>query len=354
MNGSNLRPVYIIDSAVLNAAGCEGRDLYAAAPQPQPLAFDPERLGFCIDQPRLPPDVFDRKIQRSVEAQSARLLYCAARLAPSLRALNLCAERIALTAAIPEVDAPSPGWAAVEAIQREPSKLLAHLFANTPPLQALTLLNSSAMAHVAEGLQCKGPMGGYCAPENAGFDALIEAVNQIAENRADAAVVVSGSPNITPALYLREELTGRADAGIRGEGAAALLLAAAPQQVAGLTVRIAGYARGYCPAGRDAGRVMEGVLQRALAAEKLSLSDVGLVFGDAQDLLLVRLLSRSGALLGTRPVTGYLGASALLTDIAYALHHHHPCPRYVLLASRTHAAHCAALLLSIDVNGDGL
>ena len=197
------RPVYITATSVFNAAGAECEDLQGPLPVPQSLAFAPDQRAYGVTVPRLPSTVFDRKIQRGVEPQGARLLYCAGRIAGALNGLNLAPERIALMAAIPEVDGPSSCWDAVQAIAEQPDALLAQLFAHTPPLHALMMLNSSVMAYVAEALHCHGPMGGYCSQGNAGLDALIEAFEHIAAGRADAAVVISSSPNISPALKTR-------------------------------------------------------------------------------------------------------------------------------------------------------
>ncbi|MET1077028.1 MAG: beta-ketoacyl synthase [Pseudomonas sp.] len=341
------RSIYLLEVAVLNAAGAECADLQGPAPVAQPLPFDSSLLAHALATPRLAAELFDRKIQRSVEPQGLRLLQCVARLAAPLQALQLAPERIALTAAIPEVDAPSPCWEAVEAIQRQPDKLLGQLFANTPPLHAITLLNSSVMAYVAEALQCNGAMGGYCSQGNAGLDALIEAVVQIAEQRADAALVVSSSPNLTPALYLRDGPL--ADAPLYGEGAAALLLATAPTPGATQVVRIAGFARAYCADSARSRLVAERVLNQALGAQKLCLNDLRLVVADPQDAVLAELLGAVGPLRSSRGVTGELGASALLTEIAYALGADRaPGQGYALLMTRSRAGHCGALLLAIE------
>ncbi len=347
------RPVYLVDIALLNAAGSAPSDLYGVAQPAQPVPFKLDRLARPVVAPHLATDLFDRKIQRSVESQGLRLLHCAARLVPALQALQLPAERVALTAAIPEVDAPSPCWDAVEAIRQQPDKLLGQLFANTPPLHALTLLNSSVMAYVAEGLRCNGPMGGYCSQGNAGVDALIEAVAMLAEARADAALVVSSSPNITPALYLREGTsypTG-SDADIYGEGAAALLLATAPQASSPLRVRVAGSGRGYSASAERAMPLAERVLQQALNAERVQLNDIEQIVADEHDPVLSELFTHNAAPRSSRGLTGDLGASALLTDIAYALgdprHADEPRSRYVLLMTRSRAGHCGALLLEV-------
>ncbi|MBV4474708.1 beta-ketoacyl-[acyl-carrier-protein] synthase family protein [Pseudomonas botevensis] len=344
------RAIYINDAAILNAAGSECADLLGAPLNAQPLAFDARRQAFALPTPRLPGDLFDRKIQRSVEPQGLRLLHCAARLAPALAALDLPPARIALTAAIPEVDAPSPCWDAVQAIIEQPHKQLAQLLANTPPLHALTLLNSSVMAYVAEALNCHGPMGGFCSQDNAGLDALIEACQQIGEQNAEAALVVSSSPNLTPALYLREP--GLASEPVFGEGAAALLLSSTPSQDATQTLRIAGFARGYSADPQRAEAVGRRVIDQALSREKLCLGDVGRIVGNPDDPQLNELFAASSQALGsTRGMTGELGASGLLTEVALSLHHARQSaatPGYTLLVSHTRAGHWGALLLASE------
>lgn len=341
------RPVYLVAASVLNAAGSEAGDLHGAVPQPRPLPFAAERAAHAVAAPRLPADLFDRKIQRSVEPQGLRLLHCAARLAPALRELRLPAQRVGLTAAIPEVDAPSPCWDAVEAIEREPDRLLAQLLANTPPLHALTLLNSSVMAYVAEALDCRGVMAGYCAQVGAGFDALIEAVAEIAEGRADAALSVSCSPNLTPALFLRDEPGQDV---LYGEGAAALLLAAQPP-LEGLEVRVAGYGRGFSADPQRRPAVLQQAVHQALQAERLTPRDIDWLGGSVPDLAASEPFAACAVLRDTREVTGELGASGLATEIAALIgdprHEREPRLRHVLLPSVSRAGHCDAMLLAI-------
>lgn len=344
------RAIYLNAAAVLNVAGSECADLLGTPCAAQPLAFDAQRQAFALPTPRLASDLFDRKIQRSVEPQGLRLLHCAARLAPALSALQLPASRIALTAAIPEVDAPSPCWDAVQAIIEQPQKQLAQLLANTPPLHALTLLNSSVMAYVAESLNCHGPMGGFCSQDNAGLDALVEACQQIGERHADAALVVSSSPNLTPALYLREP--DQASEPIFGEGAAALLLASTPPSGAAHAVRIAGFARGYSNDPQRSVAVGRRVIDQVLSVEKLRVGDVEHIVGNCADGQVMKLLEAfPREIRSTRAMTGELGASGLLTEVALTLHlscEVAATPGYTLLVSHTRAGHWGALLLASE------
>lgn len=347
MSSIEARPVYITAAAVFNAAGCECADLHGPLPVPQPLDFLPDQLAYGVAVPRLPTTVFDRKIQRGIEPQGARLLYCAGRIADALNELQLPPERIALMAAIPEVDGPSSCWDAVQAIAEQPDALLAQLFAHTPPLHALMMLNSSVMAYVAEALHCHGPMGGYCSQANAGTDALIEAFEQIAAGRADAGVVVSSSPNLSPALYLRErnECPINTTSQLYGEGAAALLLTSNVPANKSQSVRIAGYSRGYSASPERSSIVANRVIQQVLGREKLCLSDIGHVIADPSDPVISTIFYKQ-VIQNSRDMTGDLGASALLTEVALALHDKKE--GYTLLLNHSRNGHWSALLLASE------
>jgi hypothetical protein len=355
MNTLDTRSVYLTAASVFNAAGSECADLHGPLTIAQPLDFDPARLAYCVKTPRLPADVFDRKIQRGVEPQGARLLYCAGRIAPALSALNLPSHRIALMAAIPEVDGPSSCWDAVQAIGEQPDALLAQLFAHTPPLHALMMLNSSVMAHVAQALHCNGPMGGFCSQGNAGVDALIEAFHHIADGRAEAAVVVSSSPNISPALYLRENAECPVNAGpqLYGEGAAAVLLTSSAPTSGPMALRVAGFGRGYSASPERSNAVANSVIKQALSQEKLCLSDVERIVADTQDSRLMSLFAETGRVIhSSRQMTGDLGASALLTEVALTLHDdrsERAQAHYTLLLNHSRAGHWGALLLANEV-----
>ncbi|MEW5755617.1 MAG: beta-ketoacyl synthase [Pseudomonadota bacterium] len=243
-------------------------------------------------------------------------------------------------------------------MRQQPDLWLAQWFANTPPLHSLILLNSSSMAYLAEALACRGPMAGYCGQEGAGLDALLEASHNIAEGRADAALVVSTSPNITPALFLREtELEEGTTPLVPGEGAAACLLGVEPAKSDTRNVRIVGYSRGFLsptPAQADARQAdpFARVLNQVLSCEHLSMSDLSAVWSDPDDALLRRAIDNYPVRPGSRPVVGALGASSLLTDLAYAL----AAPEfaapvqtnYLLLLNRSYTGHLGALLLAVE------
>ncbi|PWB35344.1 beta-ketoacyl synthase [Pseudomonas sp. SDI] len=344
MYASNQRPVYLRAATVLNAAGDHCADLLHAAPAPQPLSFDASREAFCLGTPKLAGKVFERKILRGLEPQGLRILHCAAGLAEALAALELPAQRIVLTAAIPEVDGPSTSWEAVQAILEQPEQLLVQFMAHTPPMHALTLLNSSVMAYVAQGLGCRGAMGGFCSQSNAGVDALAEAFHSLAEGRGDAALVVGSSPNISPALYLREPAQAQR---LYGEGAAALLLS---HRASADALRIAGIARGYSANASQAAAVAGRVIAQALRAERLTLGDVQQVVCDRRDPLVVSLFGPEQTLLDSlQPRVGDLGAGQLLSEAALALYRQQHAAQpvaYTLLLDRSQAGHWGAVLLA--------
>lgn len=115
----------------------------------------------------------------------------------------------------------------------------------------------------------QGAHGWFCSQGNAGLDALMEAAAHLSEGRADAAVVVSSSPNITPALYLRDATHPPVNPGpwVFGEGAAALLLTTNPGSGARSALRIAGFARGYSAQPERGLAVGRDVIERALSNE---------------------------------------------------------------------------------------
>lgn len=336
------RPVYLRAAALISAAGDHCADLLGPAPVAQPLAFDPNRLGHVLAPITLASKVFDRRISRGLEPQGLRILHCADALAEALEALQVPAARRVLTAAIPEVDGPSTSWDAVEAIIDQPQRLLEQFMAHTPPMHALTLLNSSVMAYLAQGLGIRGAMGGFCSQANAGIDALAEACSQLSEGHGDAALVVGSSPNITPALYLREiDLTPR----VHGEGAAALLLDC---QGDADSLRIAGIGRGYSHDPARALQVAQRVIDQALRAERLTLGDIGRVVVDPHDSLIRQWLDADVRLVdGIAGLVGDLGAAQPLGEAALALYRQRSggTADHTLLLERSRAGHWGAVLL---------
>jgi hypothetical protein len=94
------------------------------------------------------------------------------------------------------------------------------------------------------------------------------------------------------------------------------------------------------------------VIDRALSVEKLRLGDVGQIVANPEDAQLMSLIAdHPRDVRSARAMTGDLGASALLTEIALALHHTHTAsatPGYTLLVSHSRAGHWGALLLASE------
>lgn len=74
---------------------------------------------------------------------------------------------------------------------------------DTKPLNGLTLLNSTAISHIAELLDITGVSGGFSTSADAGLQALIEGAYNIEEQRCRRALVLAGSAKINPWYLLR-------------------------------------------------------------------------------------------------------------------------------------------------------
>jgi hypothetical protein len=94
------------------------------------------------------------------------------------------------------------------------------------------------------------------------------------------------------------------------------------------------------------------VIDQALSLEKLCLGDVQQIVANPEDAQLMSLFAdRPQDVRSTHAMTGDLGASALLTEIALALHLTHNAsatPGYTLLVSHSRAGHWGALLLASE------
>jgi hypothetical protein len=350
------RPVYIAAAGSLHAGG-EGVEVLLDAPDtlPAPRARDfAATIGaFEVDAPPLPNGVFDRRLARNLEPQGQRLLVCAGRLAPALAALGVADHRCGIAAALPEVDQPSPCWEAVEAIRAgaDPVTALLH---HTPPLHGLMMLGSSTMAHLAEGLGCRGPMAGFASQDGAaGVDALIEACQLVADGAADCMLACAVSPGLQPGRYLRGDGDASQPA-LQGEGSAAMLLTATPPGT-GEHASIVGFARAHTGA------------QPEQVAEQMTALVSGVLASavdDDDEIVLAMLAGHKGApalpagiariapsarLIGELGPAGPLLDLALLVAAAARLPRQHPCHgRRLLLRIAVEAGgHASALLLAI-------
>lgn len=101
------------------------------------------------------------------------------------------------------------------------------MLTDTKPLNGLTLLNSTAISHIAELLNITGVSGGFSASADAGLQALVEAAYNVAERRCRHALVIGGGAKITPWYLLRhrEQLSPWRNRGIHPlESASAVLI----------------------------------------------------------------------------------------------------------------------------------
>ena len=303
-------PVFINHIECLNCSTGTLSELIGNAPSVAPveLSFYAEQKGYLLNLPALPSGVFDRKIQRNIEPQAHRLLYCVSRLSHLLEGMEIKPERLGLTAGIPEVDAPSPGWDAVAAIHTQPAQLLTQLFTNTPPLHALMMLNSSVIAYVAEAFNCHGAMAGFCSQNNAGIDAIVEAYHQLHTGVTDATLVVSSSANITPALYLRNK--NQRQFNFYGEGAAALIMSSVPVDGA---LCLLGFIRGFSSTEETFWEA--DVISRLLASARINSDALDFVIGDVERLGNIQQLESIPLYGSVANICGDLGPSTPLTDL---------------------------------------
>jgi hypothetical protein len=117
-------------------------------------------------------------------------------------------------------------------------------------------------------------------------------------------------------------------------------------------VRIAGFARGYSTDPQRSVAVGRRVIDQVLSVEKLRVGDIEHIVGNCADGQVMKLLEAfPREIRSTRAMTGELGASGLLTEVALTLHM--SCevaatPGYTLLVSHTRAGHWGALLLASE------
>lgn len=335
------RTVHLIASQCLHAAGQGAAALLAVERWQAHAPVFAQGLPACPAAPvEVPAGLFDRRLLRGLEPQSLRLLACAGAMAPALQGRD--PSRTALAAALPEIDEPSPCWDACAAALADGRRPVAALLAATPPLHGLMLLNTSVLALLAEGLGCRGAMAGFCTQDEAsGIDALREGAQQIAEGDADTALVLAGSPSLLPARYLRAA-PAEGDAAPPGEGACALVLAAAAPDDAPVAEVLAIVDRQAMPA--TTGEVLAEVVEAALARAGLAAQDIALVSIDA-DLPAPSALAQVRRLAPARQRVGALGPAAPLADLALLLE---AAPRHgvhVMRIGLAEGGRCSAIVL---------
>ncbi len=285
------RPAYLDSSGAFCAAGQGMEAIWRAFAQGQRRLSDlpcPAVPGtawseaFTVDEPTLADAGIDRKVLRTMEKQ-ARMAVQGAHLALQGSAAFDAADkaRVGLYLGLPMVDDPVPPWPVLQAMHEQGLQVMDTelCLRETPRFSALSDLNSSAAAHVANRFGMTGAMG-ICSPHaDSGLQAFVEAVLSVAEHENDAALAGAVSPKINPLLMLQYEHRGwLADADHRpGEGAAFVLVSASAG--CGPAIRVSGLARGFAldPAATEARR--NGVAAQALAMAGVHTSELGWTLG---------------------------------------------------------------------------
>lgn len=335
------RTVHLVASQCLHAAGQGAAALLAVERwQAREPAFA-RGLPACPAAPvEVPAGLFDRRLLRGLEPQSLRLLACAGAMAPALQGRD--PSRTSLAAALPEIDEPSPCWDACAAALADGRQPVAALLAATPPLHGLMLLNTSVLALLAEGLGCRGAMAGFCTQDEAsGIDALREGTQQIAEGDADTALVLASSPSLLPARYLRAA-PAEGDAAPPGEGACALVLAAAAPGDSPVAEVLAIVDRQATPATTDA--ALADVVDAALSRAGLAAPDIALLSIDA-DAATPAALARATRLAPARQRVGALGPAAPLADLALLMEAAPDHGAHVMRIGVAEGGRCSAIVL---------
>ncbi len=339
---TRVRKAYIVAAHCIHPAG-DGVD--GLLSQEAPLTTSSEFAPGLQVSPAVPHSlagrVFDRRLCRGFGPQSLRLLACLERISSCVEGDPL---RTALSAALPEIDEPSPGWdvcAAVMASNLQPARALVE---SMPPLHGLMRLNTSIMTIIAAGLGCRGAMAGFSTQdESSGLDALREGWGHIVDDDADTAVIAAGSPSLLPYRFLRSEKSGVNPPLPPAEGAAALVLSSSPERANGALAEICGMADAQL--GDDSveealQRVTGDVLRRAdVQAEQIGFA-VSAAVGVPNHVAVRFPLIRSA-----QQRVGPLGPASVLMDIIMLLSMKNPEKPYLLRFGLTEQGRCSAILL---------
>lgn len=344
---TGLRKVYIVAAHCIHPAG-EGVDglLSQQAPLTTPSEFAPGLKVSPAVPYKLAGRVFDRRLCRGFGPQSLRLLACLERIASRVEGDPL---RTALSAALPEIDEPSPGWdvcAAVMASKQQPARALVE---SMPPLHGLMRLNTSIMTIIAAGLGCRGAMAGFSTQdESSGLDALREGWGQIVDDDADIAVIAAGSPSLLPYRFLRSEKPDLSPLLPPAEGVAALVLSSSPDQAKGALAEICAMVEFQLrddPTEAVLLRVIDDVLRQA----DVQAGQVGFAVFDAG--LPAQLAASFQLVPSARQRVGSLGPASVLMDIIMLLEMTHPAKPYLLRIGLAEGGRCSAILLRhVSVN----
>lgn len=212
----------------------------------------------------------DRKLARTMEKQARLMLAAAsASLAQGQQQRALEPQQIGLYLGLPTVDEAVPSWAALHDWHADgrQSTLAEVLLRGTPPFSGLTLLNSSAAAHISASNDLSGSMAIHSPHADASLNALIDAVLAVAEGECPHALIGACSPKLDPLLPVQLQLDDDSLLLPPGEASAALMASPKAQP----KVHLAGYARGLLPA-TDTHAALQALVNRALAMAGLGSS----------------------------------------------------------------------------------
>lgn len=281
-------PVYLVSTALRCSAGNSVEDLWSDLKEgrrrlvepPFPLPDDwPWQRAFRASEPSADELGIDRKQLRTMDSQARHALITARHaFAGAPTSTSISGAQIGLFMGIPAVDEPAPPWSLLEAMHQRPPCLTTEIvLSETPPFAGLSLLNSSACAHISNTLRLTGPTAAFSPFADAGLQALVEGALAISEGECEAALAGAVAPTLTPLRTLQHEHHGwhKMPTRIPGEGAAFTVLSRTSDTPR--PVRIQGYARGFVPSDRpEALRVLLG---RCLEQAGIRASEVGWCLG---------------------------------------------------------------------------
>lgn len=311
--------------------------LCAGNARPQPLdgagKVWPQREAYQIDKLDLSFLGVDRKTLRTMTRQSHLAVYGArlslAQIDPSA---GFDGSRCGLYLGLPTVDEEIPSWSVLESLKTRPHPAdLAELFLReTPPFSGLTLLNSSACAHISSAFGLTGTMAAFSPFSDTGLQALIEGALSLVEDENEMALVGAVSPTVNPIRILQyDHLSWRGPQHL-GEGAAYMMLRKGLEAEHG--VRIAGYGRTFGATETDRAEALSSAISQALAMAEISPSAINWILADStwtevNHRMQVHALEicfagtgRSLALCSAEAVTGVMGPAQPLTHVLLALH----------------------------------
>ncbi|UXI69103.1 beta-ketoacyl synthase N-terminal-like domain-containing protein [Tahibacter amnicola] len=267
--------------SIRSAFGNDWQQVIASLASPPPLQAPPwpdaHTLGIegvrAAGEPDLKSLGLDRKLSRTMEKQS-RLMLAAAADTAGIAEVEQRAQT-GLYLGLPMVDEPIPTWSALqnwhEDGRRTPFGV--HLQRETPPFSGLSMLNSSAAAHIASTLRISGSLAVYSAFADAGLNALIDGACAVAEGDCDEALVGAVSPKLDPLLPVQLAAWDLSPARLPpAEAAGCVMLEHAAAED---DVLLLGYARGFERHRLQGEEVLGSLIDAALAMASRRNEDIG-------------------------------------------------------------------------------